>query len=435
MSTGYFPSKRAYTYQPGSDFPATTILLWDNSPPGNGAWLTIQLFGNPQNPSSIPIREIYFPILLTPVQVFLGLQGPPQSWWEPDYITQGSGCECVDFDGVAYLTLANVSGTYAGSPIYVFARNLPTGAFRTGPVGAQVTSVTATLPIISSGGNTPNISMETPLPIADGGTGTATPQLIAGSGITITGSPFNWTIAVSGSGAITNVVAANYATVTVVGGVATVGTVIPMPVAGGGTGQISPALNAGTGISVTGTIFQPGGGSPWTVTNTGVTGVTPFPDLTYLTGQVSIESTDDSIAISKDVPNNAINITVSNPIGFTIAVVAHLSVSLINGAGETVTLPTLPTGTWFVECIVHGFGLGPPAADSGCTGNTIQITGAGWGGAIEDDIVQCQGTRTLYIASTVSAGNTPSVTVTGTGVTLNSGTTYVSLGFKAIRIS
>ncbi|MBV8642853.1 MAG: hypothetical protein JO225_02940, partial [Candidatus Eremiobacteraeota bacterium] len=37
-----------------------------------------------------------------------------------------------------------------------------------------VTSVTGTAPIASSGGTTPNISMTTPLPVADGGTGAAT---------------------------------------------------------------------------------------------------------------------------------------------------------------------------------------------------------------------------------------------------------------------
>lgn len=70
------------------------------------------------------------------------------------------------------------------------------------------------------------------LPLANGGTGTATPALVAGTGISITGSWPNNTIANT----------SNYATLA-----------DPLPVAHGGTGTASPALVAGSNISITGT--------------------------------------------------------------------------------------------------------------------------------------------------------------------------------------
>jgi len=438
MSSGPWPSKRAYPYTPGSEKPSGSILLWDGTTPTGGASLVCNIFGNPNNPSSIPIREIYFPVIPGAIDFYLGYQGVPAGVL-PNYTTQNAGCESVDFDGVAYLTLAYHSGVYSGVPIYVFVRSLPTGPFRVGPLGAAVSAVTASLPLgINGPSGTPNVYLkQNPLPIADGGTGTMNPQLIAGTGITITGTPFNWTISASGGG-ISSIVGSG--PITVAGGsgpTATIGLNTPLALNYGGTGYSSPALTAGAGITITGNIFQPSGANAWTIVNSGVTGLIPEgnPGSTF-TGNVLLESLGDSLNITKDVANNAINFDLANPIGFTIAVVAHLSPSTINGAGQTVTLPSLPgSGTWYVECICHGFGLGVPAADSTCTGNTITLTGANWGAVVGDDIIQCQGTRTLYVAAVVSAGLQPSVTITGSGVTLNSESSFISLGFKAVRIT
>jgi hypothetical protein len=59
-----------------------------------------------------------------------------------------------------------------------------------------VTAVTASAPITSSEGTTPNIGMTTPLPENFGGTGTETPFLDEGPGISITGSVFAATIGI-----------------------------------------------------------------------------------------------------------------------------------------------------------------------------------------------------------------------------------------------
>jgi hypothetical protein len=435
MSSGFWPSKRAYPFSPGSEKPSGSIIKWDNTTPDGGKSLVVQIFGNPNNPSSIPIREIYFPVIPAAIDFYLAYQGVPTGV-SPNYTTQNAGCEAVDFDGVAFLTLAYHSGAYSGTPIYVFVRSLPTGPFRVGPLGAAVTSVTATAPITSSGGSTPNIALTNPLALAFGGTGTPTPQLIAGTGITITGTPFNWTISVSGSG-ISNIVGVSPIVVTGGSGpTTTISLNTPLALNFGGTGYASPNLQVtGPGLAITGNIFQPSGVNAWEIQNTGVTSLLPFGAAGGQTGAVALESTDGSLQITNDNANNAVNLRVLNPIGFCIAVVAHLSPGSINGAGQTVTLPTLPSGTWYVEVIVHGFGLGKPADDAGCTGNTITLTGANWGYSVGDDIIQCQGTRTLYVAGVVAAGLNPSVTITGSGVTLNSGTSFISLGFKAVRIT
>jgi len=71
-----------------------------------------------------------------------------------------------------------------------------------GGTTAGVLSVTASSPLDSTGGQNPNISLPSPLPIANGGTGTATPNLTAGTNITITGTWPNQTIFASGGGAV-----------------------------------------------------------------------------------------------------------------------------------------------------------------------------------------------------------------------------------------
>jgi hypothetical protein len=60
--------------------------------------------------------------------------------------------------------------------------------------GGSVNAVTASAPLVSSGGTTPNISFTGLLAIANGGTGTTTPGDIAGTNVTITGSWPNQTI-------------------------------------------------------------------------------------------------------------------------------------------------------------------------------------------------------------------------------------------------
>jgi len=93
---------------------------------------------------------------------------------------------------------------------------------------------------------TSSLYLTNPLAVAYGGTGTATPALVPGTGISISGTWPNNTI--------TNTSA--YATLA-----------DPLPVAHGGTGEAAPSLVAGSGISITGTwpdqtIAASGGAAP-----------------------------------------------------------------------------------------------------------------------------------------------------------------------------
>jgi hypothetical protein len=441
-----WPSKTAYTFQPGSDYPSGRIVKWDNTTPDGGNSILLQIAGNPLDPTSIPIREIYLPVIYGAINFYIGQTTTVGG--TIDYTTQGSGCETVDFDGVFFVVLEYVGG-YPGQPAYVFLRNLPTGAFRTGPLGAQVTTVTATAPIVSSGGSAPNISLEVPLAVIYGGTGTTAPQLIAGSGITITGTDFDWTISSSGGNGIQDLKITNSASpsdppanvTNPTGPTTTINFNTPFDLTNGGTGFSAPGYTngsglmgnpSGAGIAITDntTIFDP---SSWTFTNTGVLSCIPYGNPgTSFNGDVLFESSDGSLNIVKDTPNNALDFTIATPIGFTIVCpTVGVTAGQIN-AGVTLHLGTLPAGTWFVSAICHGFGLGLSKDDSTCVGNTINMAcGGGFSGA--DSIIQCQETRTLYQCNSVPSGNSPNITLTGAGVTLNTPGGTISVGFTAVR--
>jgi hypothetical protein len=83
--------------------------------------------------------------------------------------TQGSFC--ITASGTAYIN-----------------NNGSTGWTQLASGSGAVTSVTATAPLTSSGGAVPNIALTSPLSVAKGGTGTTTPALVGGTGISVTGS-------------------------------------------------------------------------------------------------------------------------------------------------------------------------------------------------------------------------------------------------------
>ena len=96
------------------------------------------------------------------------------------------------------------------------------------------------------------------LDVANGGTGTATPALVAGTNVTITGTWPNQTV--NSSGTVTSVAATVPAFLSIAGSpITTSGTLAitysgtALPIANGGTGTTTPALVAGTNITISGT--------------------------------------------------------------------------------------------------------------------------------------------------------------------------------------
>jgi len=113
------------------------------------------------------------------------------------------------------------------------------------------------------------------LPVANGGNGTATPSLVAGTNVTITGTWPNQTVASTGGGGVTSFSAGSTgltpATATT-GAVTLAGT---LAVASGGTGTATPSLVAGTNVSITGTwpnqtINSSGGGGSMVYPGAGI---------------------------------------------------------------------------------------------------------------------------------------------------------------------
>jgi hypothetical protein len=140
------------------------------------------------------------------------------------------------------------------------------------------------------------------LDVANGGTGTATPALVAGTNVTITGTWPNQTVNSTSSGTVTSVAASVPTFLSIAGSpITTSGTLAitysgtALPIANGGTGTATPALVAGTNITISGTwpnqtINASGGGGSGTVTSivagTGLTGGT-----ITTTGTIALDTT------------------------------------------------------------------------------------------------------------------------------------------------
>lgn len=107
------------------------------------------------------------------------------------------------------------------------------------------------------------------LPVANGGTGTATPSLVQGSNVSITGSWPNQTVAVTGSGAVLNVTAFQAST--------------PFLVPAGVTNILCEVIGGGGGSAIASNTAAGGGGYAY-----GVLTVTPGETLTITIGAAGI---------------------------------------------------------------------------------------------------------------------------------------------------
>jgi hypothetical protein len=167
----------------------------------------------------------------------------------------------------ANLLAALTDETGTGANVFATSPTLVTPILGT-PTSATLTNATG-LPLSTGVTGT--------LPVANGGTGTATPSIVAGTNVTVTGTWPNQTIAASGgSGSVTSVAATVPSLFSISGSpITTSGTLAmtysgtALPVANGGTGQTSytdgqllignttgntlakATLTAGSGITIT----------------------------------------------------------------------------------------------------------------------------------------------------------------------------------------
>ena len=137
-----------------------------------------------------------------------------------------------------------------------------------------------------------SLTLGTPLAVIYGGTGTTSPALTAGTGISLSGSWPNYTISATNSGTVTSVTASSP--------LGSSGGTTPnisftgiLGVSNGGTGTSTPSLVAGTNVSITGswpnqTINATGGSTTYTRTTfTATSGQTSFT-VTYTVGSVQV---------------------------------------------------------------------------------------------------------------------------------------------------
>ena len=232
------------------------------------------------------------------------------------------------------------------------------------------------------------------LDVANGGTGTATPALVAGTNVSITGTWPNQTINSSGSsGTVTSVAASVPAFLSVTGSpITTSGTLAitysgtALPIANGGTGQTTAAaaITALAGTQTSGHYLRSNG------TNTVLAAIvaTDVPTLNQSTTGTSTNVTATSNStlttlsalslpgtqVSGDISGNAANVT------GTIAVAnggtGTATPSLVAGTNVTIS------GTWPNQTINSSGGGGGGSgtvtsiiAGTGLTGGTITTTG------------------------------------------------------------
>ncbi|MGH7738330.1 MAG: hypothetical protein ACREMP_10770, partial [Candidatus Tyrphobacter sp.] len=114
------------------------------------------------------------------------------------------------------------------------------------------------------------------------------------------------------------------------------------------------------------------------------------------------------------------------PVGFSVVADANPTPAQIN-AGYNLAMAALPPGTWFVQMICSGFGLGNTPSD------TIGMVAAGGSYPGISSLSGIGFSRTLYLAGTAAGGDTPTAQMSGQNVTYAAGSDAIFLVITAIR--
>jgi hypothetical protein len=172
--------------QPGA-LGADEYFIWNTS-----SALTVQFV------SGLAVKSLWFPAPQGPMSFYNG----PTATGTPFYTTDGSVPELVSVPNNAPIVTISGPGL---TIVDVYASSIAYAPFRA--AAAPYFNIAVMAPIVNTGtGQSPVIGLATPLAIAYGGSGTASPGLIAGSNIIISGSWPNQTIAANlGAGGIQSI--------------------------------------------------------------------------------------------------------------------------------------------------------------------------------------------------------------------------------------
>ena len=286
------------------------------------------------------------------------------------------------------------------------------------------------------------ITLAGTLAIANGGTGTTTPSLVAGTNVTISGSWPNQTISAANNGTVTSVnIGGGTTGLTTSGGPITgAGTITlagTLAIANGGTGTTTPSLVAGTNVTVSGswpnqTINATNNG---TVTSVNVSGGTT--GLTTSGGPITTSGTV-TLAGTLAVVNGGTGQTTTSAAFNALSPITSTGDLIVGNGTNSATRFAIGSNGYVLTSNGTSVAWTAPSSISGVTIGTTTITGATNGYVLYNNAgvlgAVAPSAATISIGSAITGGTA------GYGLYVNSSTqlgqfSYGSGVFSALGVA